>query len=189
MSNVLSQAASILEGAAPTVASLFGGPLAGQAVALIESTLGLTPTGDKNLAATALLGATPDQIVALKKADADLKEKYLAAGVQIVQASAADRQSARQMQIETRSLLTPALALLIVLSAAATAVLFFSGYMTSTLQNQSVAALGGSIVGYVFAELRLVTSFYFGSSSGSESKNALIDKAMDTSPPATASGS
>lgn len=183
MTDIITQAANILEIGAPTVASMFGGPLAGQAVAIIEKTLGLNPTGDKTLASTALLGATPDQILAIKAEGDSIAAKYLDAGIKIVQASDADRASARQMQIQTKSLMEPALALLVVLCAAAVAILFFTGRMTATLSNPAVAATGGSIIGYVFSELRLVTAFYFGSSAGSEGKNVLIEKALNSTPP------
>lgn len=177
MPNVLEQAGSILASAAPTVAALFGGPLAGQAVAMIENTLGINPTGDKNAAAAALLTATPEQIIALKKADEELKQKYLDAGVAIVQASTADRQSARTMQIETKSLVTPTLAVLVV-----SAWCVVQWFLLHHDLPQDMRELISRVLGTLDGALMLVLSFYFGSSSASEGKNALLDKALDATP-------
>jgi hypothetical protein len=178
MSDIFQKAGNILASAAPTVASLFGGPLAGQAVSLIESTLGIQPTGDKQAAALALLSATPDQIIALKKADDDLKQKYLDAGVSIIQASAEDRTSARSMQIQTKSLVAPALAMTIVIAWCVIQG-FLLGHSIPTDMREIVAR----ILGTLDSALMLVLSFYFGSSSSSEGKNALIDKALGSTPP------
>ena len=68
----------ILTKVAPMLATAVGGPFAGVAVSAIESVFGLAKTGDAAAAAQAVAGATPDQLVALKQADADFTEKMRA---------------------------------------------------------------------------------------------------------------
>jgi hypothetical protein len=81
---------------APTVASMLGGPLAGTAISALESLLGLSPAPDASTddrasaAAAAVAGATPDQVLALKRADYDFQVQMatIAAGVTNAQVAA-----------------------------------------------------------------------------------------------------
>jgi len=61
-----SKALQILQTVAPTVALAVGGPFGPLASAAISAALG-TPKGDDKAAETALLTATPDQLLALTK--------------------------------------------------------------------------------------------------------------------------
>jgi hypothetical protein len=75
---IWSTALPILAKIAPMLASAVGGPFAGIAVSAIENVFGLDKTGDEAAAAAAVTGATPDQLLALKQADADFKVKMRA---------------------------------------------------------------------------------------------------------------
>src|SRR4051794_24989640 len=94
----LNQALGVLGAVAPTIATAFGGPLAGQAVRWVEGALGLPQLGDKEAAAAAIANATPDQILALKKADQDFAVHLKALDIDLERIAAGDRDSARRMQ-------------------------------------------------------------------------------------------
>jgi hypothetical protein len=107
---------SIISGVAtlaPTVASMLGGPLAGTAVTALEGLFGITPAAGASVddraaaLAPAVAAATPDQVLALKKADYDFQVQMatIAAGVTNTQtnADAAQVQVINQtMQVEAK---------------------------------------------------------------------------------------
>jgi hypothetical protein len=90
---------SVIQGVAtiaPTVASMLGGPLAGTAVSALEGLFGITPAAGASVddraaaVAPAIAAATPDQVLALKKADYDFQVQMatIAAGVTNAQVAA-----------------------------------------------------------------------------------------------------
>jgi hypothetical protein len=187
MSSIFDNAGSALAAIAPTIAGLFGGPLASQGVTALEGVFGLTPsaatTGAQRQAAinAAFANATPEQIIALKQADNDLNEKYLTAGVQIETLKYTDTTSARTMQATTKSQLPAALAILITVGAAVVCWAVLTGH-TASLDGAAGLSIG-TVIGAVISEMKQVTGFYFGSSSASGDNNALISKALDSTPP------
>src|SRR5260221_7436499 len=81
---------------APTVASAFGGPLAGLAVTTLEKALGVAPgtsAGDPKGFAATLQGAlaSPEQVLALKQADLAFQQFCKENDLKLVQADNADR--------------------------------------------------------------------------------------------------
>jgi hypothetical protein len=82
-----------------------------------------------------------------------------------------DRKSARDMQIATKSMLVPSLAILIVGA--------FIGVVIATLGGFAVvdSVLAGTLIGYLSAKAEQVVNFYFGSSAGSKEKTELLAKA------------
>lgn len=171
-----------LAGIAPTVAGLFGGPLAATGVAEVEKVFGINPSGsvaDRQAAALGAMGvATPEQIVALKQADDALKQKFADAGVQLYQIDEQDRDSARKLASETKDSTPRVLTYLIAAACGAVAVAVVGGW-SPAFKDATTAATVGTIVGYLFSELKAATAYWFGSSSGSDQKNALLSKALD----------
>jgi len=167
---------------------MFGGPLASMGVSEIEKIFGLTPaagsTVDARAAAVsaALASATPDQIIAMKQADDALKAKFADAGVILAQTDVQDRASARQMNSSTKDSTPKILTYLIALACAAVAVMIVGGY-SNALKDPVTAATVGTIVGYLFSELKAATAFWFGGNSSTDQQAALLSKAMDTTPP------
>lgn len=98
MSSLLDDALSTLSAVAPGIATAFGGPVAGLAVQAVESALGASPSGDKDAALQAVSGATPDQLLALKKADQDFQTRMKELDIQYAQIDESDRDSARKRQ-------------------------------------------------------------------------------------------
>jgi hypothetical protein len=180
--SALSDIGDFLSRVAPTAAGLLGGPLAAQGVSLVEGWLGVAPKSGDTIEAraaavqAALVGATPDQLIAMRRADNELKAKFVDAGLQIALADNADRASARSLTAATKSNTPTVLTYLIAAAAAGISSIIVSGLAP---KDPNIATTIGTIVGYIFSELKAVTSFWFGSSSGSSDKNSLLDKALD----------
>lgn len=95
---------------APTIAAGLGGPLAGSAVAALTEVFGLNPnapTAEKQEAiVAALAGATPDDLLAIKKADQEYALAMSKAGFENAEKLEAlatnDRDSARKREIEVK---------------------------------------------------------------------------------------
>lgn len=104
-----------LSSIAPTIATMLGGPLAGTAVTALESALGLSPgAGSDAVTAAVAQGMTPEQISLVRAADQHHLEVLAEQKIDLVKinndfeqaqdaAVAADRDSARKMQIATHS--------------------------------------------------------------------------------------
>jgi hypothetical protein len=181
-----SSVAAVVENLAPTIASVIGGPLAGSGVSALEKLFGLTPaptasTDDRLTAvAAAVTGATPEQLAAMRKADQDYAVAMAQAGFKDVETLASlnvqDRSSARQMQVSTKSLMAPLLAILIIVASICFmgAVLFHA----VTLGDPATAQMIGNIQGYLFAECKSVLAFYFGSSQSNDRQSELLAKSI-----------
>lgn len=171
MADFMDNALGILEQVAPTIASMVGGPFAGMAVSGIEKVFGLQPTGDQQAAMQAIAGATPDQLLALKKADNDFAVQMKQLDVDVTRAQLADVQSARAMQIATREW-TPALI------AMTTFVGFFTVLGWIALGKMPVGGSGTEaftlLLGSLGTILTQIVAYYFGSSSGSAKKDETI---------------
>ncbi len=160
---------------APMVAGALGTPLAGAGVAVLCNALGLTSdsAGDPNAVQAAIAGATPDQLLAIKKADEDFQVQMAQLGYKNAADLAAlvidDRKDARAMQIATKSLTAPLLAAFITLG-------FFG--VLSYILVYTVPATSRDIVNILLGSLGTawinVIAYYFGSSAGSDKKSDLL---------------
>lgn len=160
---------SLVGTVAPTIATALGGPLAGMGVKAIVSALGLTEgSGEKEIAA-ALQSATPDQLLALKKADQDFATRMKELDIDLEKVSAGDRDSARRREVDAHDNWTPRiLGGLCVSGFFATVFAILFGYGVAD------SALAGTLIGYVSAKAEQVVSYYFGSSSSSARKDVTI---------------
>jgi hypothetical protein len=157
---------SWLEQVAPTIATALGGPLAGLAVEAVSKALGVSGDEAKTILDEGKMSA--DQIAQVKVAELELQKQAQALGLNFEQLAVADRKSARDMQIATKSLLVPTLAIIIVVS--------FIGVVVGTMLGMShiESAMAGTLVGYLSAKAEQVVAFYFGSSAGSQRKDELL---------------
>ena len=166
----------IVSSVAPTIGTALGGPLGGVAGLALAKVLGVPESGpnDDSALAAAVQGATPDQLLALKKADQDFAIKMQELGFKDLEAleaiAAGDRASARDREIKTGDWTPRALAIGITLG--------FFGLLVFLLKKEPPAgsrdilnimlgSLGSAWIG--------VVSYYFGSSAGSARKTELSE--------------
>jgi hypothetical protein len=179
-----SDVASVVENLAPTIASVIGGPLAGSGVSALEKLFGLTPApaasvSDRaNDVATAIAGATPQQLADMRKADQDYALQMAQAGFKDTETLASlavqDRTSARDMQVSVKSIMPPVIGSAIILGSLFAAAAILSGKVSYA--NTTEATMVGTVIGYLFSEAKAVLSFYFGSTRDTEQTNDLLAK-------------
>lgn len=161
----------IIGAVAPGIATALGGPLAGVATqALSAALLGKGDGTEQEISAAILTGGT-DALAAIKKADAGLTVRMRELDIDLERVHQADRASARDRQARTGDW-TPS-----VLAAAIT-VGFFSvlwelmhGAIPETGRDALLVMLGS--LGTAWAS---VVAYYYGSSTGSARKTALLEK-------------
>jgi len=162
---------------APMIATGLGGPLAGGAVAALEQVFGLDTKGtlgDKQDAIVAALsGATPDQLLALKKADLDYSAQMATLGFKNEEALAAletsDRDSARKREIEVKDNTPKILAYSITLGFFG--VLLFMMLATVPAASRDILNIMLGTLGTAWTG---VVSYYYGSTNGSAAKTKLL---------------
>lgn len=154
------QAAKAAAGAAlPTIGAVLGGPLGGVLGATIARQLGTEPTPE---AVAAAIATDPDAYVKLKEIEAQLAADQNATDVQLATIEVQDRQDARsnrgddRMRMVLTLVLVPAPLLILALMA--------TGSLTLSAVDQVTVS---TILGYLLAEARSATAFYFGTSVGS----------------------
>lgn len=166
---------SLVKSIAPTIGTALGGPLGGVAGLALAKVLGVPegPGLDDSALAAAVQGASPDQLLALKKADQDFALQMQKLGFENLEAleaiAAGDRASARDREIKTRDWTPKALAIGITLG-------FFGllGFLLKTepppgsrdILNIMLGSLGSAWIG--------VVTYYFGSSAGSARKDEIL---------------
>lgn len=171
----------LLATVAPWIGTAVGGPLGAMAVSAAADALGLS---DKTEAAikSALSGATPEQMLALKQADADFALKMQAIGFDNMEAMAKlqneDRDSARNREIQVKDRTPKILAYLITAG--------FFGMLVAMLfnaipdQNRDILNIMLGALGTTWAN---VTGYYYGSTKGSEAKSALLAQSTPATTP------
>lgn len=161
-----------LKTVAPTVASALLGPLAGVAVEVVGSALGMTDaTKDKVTEVLQSGNLNSDQIAAIRKAELELKQHEMDNGYKFAELEVADRKDARNREIQTKDNVNKILAYTIVGSFIAMVGACLLGYA----KVESV--LAGTLVGYLSAKAEQVLAYYFGSSRSSDNKTELLAKA------------
>lgn len=176
ISKILGAAGDALATIAPAIATALGGPLAGTAVTQLEKWLGVEPgTASAEDISKAVVGATPEQIGALKKIDYDYQLAMQQAGIDIIKIDAADRDSARNRQVQLKDHAPEFLGTLIIAGFLTCVYAVLAGYVDG-LKDPVTSALVGTLIGYVSAKADQVVSYYFGSSKGSRDKDVTIGK-------------
>jgi hypothetical protein len=97
--SIIDDALGILGTVAPGIATALGGPVAGLAVKALTSALGLPDTTSKDGALAALTQATPDQLLALKKADNDFMVQMRQLEIDLEKTRVDDRKDSRARAI------------------------------------------------------------------------------------------
>jgi len=167
--DLLKQFGPLLGQLAPSIATALGGPLAGVAVKTLSNALFGHEDGTEEQISEAMASATPDQLAAIKKIDADFKVQMKSLDIDLERIAAGDRDSARQMQRETKDWTPKALAFIVTFGffGALVYILIFGIPQTGTeVILMMLGSLSSSWTG--------VMQFYHGSSAGSKAKTEAL---------------
>jgi hypothetical protein len=154
---------------APTIATALGGPLAGVAVKTLSAALFGHENGTEEQISEAMASATPDQLAAIKKIDADFKVQMKSLDIDLERIAAGDRDSARQMQRDTKDWVPKVLAVVITLGFFGILIWMLLNGMPKTGTEALLMMLGA--LGTAWTG---VVNFYYGSSAGSKAKNDIL---------------
>lgn len=167
----MEQLLNLVRTVAPSLATAVGGPLAGMATRAISDALLGKPDGTEDELIDAAAKATPEQLLALKKAEQDFAVRMRELEIDLQRIDAADRSSAREREVKTGDW-TPR-----VLAAAVTLGFFgVLGYMIA----YGLPAQGGEallvMLGTLGTAWGAIVSYYFGSSAGSKEKTEAMNR-------------
>lgn len=162
---------------APWIATAIGGPAVGAGVKAAAKALGLGDDATKEDVAEAMREATPDQLLALKKADQEFALKMQELGIKEVtdleRINADDRASARAREIAVKDKTPMILAFSIAIGFLAVLALMMFSVMPSSGHDALLVMLG-----YLGGAFTAVVSYYFGSNKDSSRKTEIIAKAQ-----------
>jgi hypothetical protein len=159
-----------LEKLAPTVASALGSPVAGMAISGLESALGVSGDDIQKTIETNKL--TAEQVAAIQQAEIALKAKAQELGLDFAKLSNDDRASARDMQKNVKSWIPPFLAASVTVGFFGILVALMSGKIEQAAEvDIMLGSLGTAWTGII--------AFYFGSSAGSQAKDAAIQAKLN----------
>ena len=166
---LLAKFGPLLGQVAPSIATALGGPLAGVAIKTLSNALFGHEDGTEEQIIETMGTATPDQLAAIKKIDADFKVQMKSLDIDLERIAAGDRDSARQMNIANKDWVPKALAVFITFGFFGVLIwmLVFGLPKTGTeALLMMIGSLGSAFGG--------VVQFHFGSSAGSKEKNNLL---------------
>jgi hypothetical protein len=154
---------------APVLASALGGPMAGVAVQIAGGALGITGASEQQIAEAVATGE-PSVLVALREAENNFKIEMKRLDVDIERINAGDRDSARDMAKSKGLLIHGVLAAVFILGFVFTLREIFAG----TVIVEEMRAPAMYVLGILSAGVMQIMNFFFGSSSGSKEKTALM---------------
>lgn len=161
--------AGIIRTVAPSIATAIGGPLAGMAVRELSNAVLGKPDATQDEIVAAVQGATPEQLAALKKIDADFQIRMKELGIDLERIAASDRASARDMQAKVNDWLPRSLAVLVTFG-------FFG--VLSWMMLYGMPSSGSEalllMLGALQSAWTAIIAFYYGSSAGSAAKTDML---------------
>jgi len=163
---------SLVRTVAPSVASVFGTPLAGMAVkAVAEAVLGPEAPQEnvEQKLEAALANASPELLQKIKEADQKFKIDMENLGVDLEKIASEDRANARAREIAVRDK-TPQI-IAYAYTAGYFALLF---YIIRFGVSEGVKDLVNTLIGVLSAAQVGIMSYYFGSSAGSARKTEMM---------------
>ena len=170
LKDVGSAALQVLKTVAPTIATAASGPFAPLVGPIMAEVFGTT---DAKSTEAALLTATPDQLLALRKEEDAFQVQMEQLGITKDQLVYQDIASARNLEIQTRST-TPTVLSYGVLGASLFALLAVILGKVKLPSDPQTALLYGSAMTFMFQESKSVLTYWFGSTFGSQNKDQTI---------------
>lgn len=156
---------SIVGTVAPAIATALGGPLAGLGVAAVGKALGLGDGADEEDVAAAVLKASPEQLLSVKKAELEFTARMKELDVDLERIAVADRHSARRREAATGDSWTPRLLAVLVIGLFGFCVWWAFTGNVAAMDAAQIGIIGG-VIGYASAKADTVVGYYFGSSVG-----------------------
>ena len=191
MNNTLTSIAKAIGTIAPTLATMLGGPFAGVAVTALETAFGLKPgAGADSVTQVLQSGAmTPEIAANVRAADQHHAEVMAQQGIDLAKLNAAhseayasldveDRASARAREMAVKDSAPRRLAYMIIggfFVVSLAQLVAFIGYadVVAKIPSQGWLMIG-NISGYLANEAKQATAYYFGSTAGSQAKDATL---------------
>jgi len=163
---------------APTIAGLMGSPVAGVGVSLLCNVLGLEPSPENAMKAAEQVAAgslTGDQLVTLRKAEAEAKNQLAKMGLDYDIAKNElvfkDRDSARAREVAVRDWTPRILAYSVAMIwTFINGTLLYMAMTHNSIQNDMTVFTSG-IMKTIDAALMLILGYYFGASFAAEIQN------------------
>jgi hypothetical protein len=155
--------------AAPQLASALGGPLAGAAVAALSKAIFGEEGASEEAIDAALQNAAPEQIVALKRAEAEFQIALRNAAVEEARIDAGDRASARARQQAMSDWTPSVIGACIILGFFIVLAAMVAGRLPSGAETEFSIMLGA-----LATMIAAVVNYFFGSSAGSKEKTRLM---------------
>ena len=157
---------------APWIGTALGGPLGGMAVTAAANALGLTEKTTDAIKA-AVSGATPEQLLALKEADQNFELQMKALGFANIKdleaIAAADRDSARKLQMASPSIIPATLSIVVTVGFLSVLIGMMKGWLTTDSSDALLLMLGS--LGTAWTG---VMAFWFGTTRQSENKTTML---------------
>lgn len=164
------KALQVLKTVAPTLATAVGGPFGALAATALSLALG-TPAGDDKAAETALLSATPETLLALRKSEQDFAIRMRELGISEEQLVYQDIANARSREVAVHDRTPAVLACSVTVGFFATLLFMLLHGKPDTGGDALLVMLGA--LGGAWAS---IIAYYFGSSSSSARKDATISQ-------------
>lgn len=171
---MLDELRSLLQTVAPLIATALGSPLAGGAVAVLSNLLLGKATGSQEEVLKAISQATPDIWLKIKKAEQQFQLDMAKLGLDKDKLDEMRIQDARQREVDMakagkRDLTTPILCFCFTIAFFGMMILMFFFPVQPTMKE-----VANNFVGSLITAELMILSYYFGSSSGSREKDAII---------------
>lgn len=161
---------SWLKTLAPMVGTALGGPLGGAAAAFLADKLGIENKTIEAVSEVLNSGKlSPEQISGIKLAEIEFQRFLEQNKIDLAKLDTENTKSARDMQIAVRSHTPDFLAFIIVTGFFAILILMLLGMLNVSDQQALLILLGSLAAGF-----GAVLNFFFGSSRGSQQKDALL---------------
>lgn len=163
---------ALIKTVAPWIGTALGGPLGGLAASAAVKALGGSDETAEGLKA-ALAGATPADMLALKKADIEFQTSMQALGFKqitdIENIAALDRKDARAMQIANKSVVPPLLSVLVTGGFFTLLIGMMTGWLVVSDSQSLLLMLGSLTTGW-----GVVMAYWFGTTASSSEKTHII---------------
>lgn len=158
----------ILGTVAPILAGAIPGPLGGIAKKILADAIGKPDASDAEIE-KALATNNPEILAQLRAAEQAFQLELEKNGIKLEEVAAADRASAREMQIAVRSRTPSVLAAVMVIGWIG--LITFLAFRDVPAANRDIIV---AAIGVFSAQLVTIYSYYFGSSAGSRNKEETI---------------